>query len=150
MKGEEGAFFDTNILAYAFDETDEKRRKTCEKLVTAGFQGDTICYISNQVLSELFVVLTRHVRRPLPKEKASLIVRGFIDSSKWNKINYTHLTVKRAVDDLETLNTSFWDVLIAETMREAGVKTLFTENEKDFRKIPWIQVRNPVTLSAGN
>ena len=140
-------FFDTNVLAYAFDESDEKRKKPCEKLVKAGFQGDAICYISNQVLGELFIVLTRHVTKPLSKEKASLIVRGLTDSTKWNKINYTHLTVKRVSDDLQTINTPFWDILISETMREAGVKTLYTENEKDFRKIPWIQVRNPMTMS---
>ncbi len=145
MKGEEGAFFDTNILAYAFDESDEKRREPCEKLVKTGFQGDAVCYVSNQVLGELYVVLTRHVRRPLSKEKAAVIVSGLIDSPKWNKINYTHLTVRRALADFEMFKTSFWDVLIAETMRDAGVRTLYTENEKDFKKIPWVQVMNPIS-----
>ena len=33
-------------------------------------------------------------------------------------------------------------------MREARVTTLYTENEKDFRKIPWIEVKNPLWLST--
>ena len=145
MKGsEETSFFDTNILAYAFDESEANRKEKCEELVRAVFQGENACHVSNQVLSELFVVLTRHAKRPLPKEKAAVIVNGFVDSSKWIKMNYTHLTVKRALLDLETINTSFWDLLIAETMREAKVRTIYTENERDFAKIPWIRVMNPL------
>jgi predicted nucleic acid-binding protein len=146
-KGEERTFFDTNILAYAFDESDDKRRKLCEKLVRSGFQGEANCYISNQVLAELFLVLTRYVERPVSMEKAAMIVSGLTDSPAWKKINYTHLTVKRAIEDLRTVHASFWDILIAETMRDAGVKTIYTENLRDFGKIPWIRVENPMTAS---
>jgi predicted nucleic acid-binding protein len=141
---EEGCFFDTNILAYAFDDSDPRRKEKCGGLVRAAFQGESICSVSNQVLGELFVVLTRHAKRTLSKEKAGIIVDGFIDSSKWKKLNYTHLTVKRALLDIETINTSFWDLLIAETMRDAKVRTIYTENEHDFAKIPWINVVNPL------
>ncbi|MDA4130114.1 MAG: PIN domain-containing protein [Thaumarchaeota archaeon] len=144
MKGNAVAFVDTNILAYAFDESDENRRQPCVDLVRAGFQGEAEYSISNQVLSELFVVLTKQVGKPLPKEKAAIVVSGFADSSKWKKLNYTHITVKRALQDLQTISTSFWDILIAETMREAGIKLVYTENEKDFRKIPWVQTKNPL------
>lgn len=100
--------------------------------------------MSNQVLSELFVVLTNHVGKPLSREKAALIVLGFADSSRWKKLNYSHLTVKRAMQDLQIISTSFWDMLIAETVRDAGIRTVYTENEKGFRKIPWIQIKNPL------
>jgi predicted nucleic acid-binding protein len=113
-------------------------------LVRAGFQGEAEYSISNQVLSELFVVLTKKVGKPLPKEKAAIIVSGFADSSKWKKLNYTHITVKRVLQDLQTISTSFWEILIAETMREAGIKLVYTENEKDLRKIPWVQIKNPL------
>lgn len=145
MKGsQEEVFFDTNILAYAFDVSDARRKEKCVSLVRSGFQGDAVCAVSNQVLSELFVVLTRHAKSPLSKEKAGVIVNGFIDSSKWVKVDYTHLTVKRALLDLETFHTSFWDLLIAETMRDAKARTIYTENERDFAKIPWIRVVNPL------
>ena len=148
MTGEarqKSSFFDTNILAYAFDESDERRRKPCADLVRAGFQGQIGCCVSNQILSELFVVLTSHIGKPLPREKAAVIVSGFIDSLKWTRTNYTYLTVKRAFEDLQTINTaSFWDLLIAETMKEAGLRTLYTENVRDFKNIPWIEVNNPV------
>ena len=143
-KEEHEAFFDTNILAYAFDESEARRKQKCESLVRSGFQGDAICHVSNQVLSELFVVLTKHAARPLSKEKAGVIVNGFVDSSKWVKMNYTHMTLKRVLFDLETINAPFWDLLIAETMREAKVRTIYTENERDFAKIPWVKVVNPL------
>jgi predicted nucleic acid-binding protein len=41
------------------------------------------------------------------------------------------------------MRTPFWDIMIAETMKEAGVRDLYTENEKDFLEIPWIRVVNP-------
>lgn len=139
----ERAVLDTNILAYAYDKSDPRRRKVCEGLVRSGFEGESPYYVSNQVLGELYVVLTRKVAKPLPREEAGLIVSAFVESPKWGKLNYNQLTVKRALEDLRTINISFWDVLIAETMKEAGVSTLYTENAKDFRKIPWIEVVNP-------
>lgn len=142
-EGDKRALLDTNILAYAYDKSDPKRRKICERLVRSGFEGESPYYVSSQILGELYVVLTRNVAKPLPKEEAGLIVDAFVESPKWGKLSYNHLTVKHAVEDLRTINTSFWDIMIAETMKEAGVGTLYTENEKDFRKIPWLEVVNP-------
>jgi len=147
-EGDPRAVLDTNILAYAYDKSDPKRRKICEKLVRSGFEGEHPYCVSSQVLGELYVVLTRNVTRPLPKEKAGLIVRAFVESPKWGKLNYTHLTVKRALEDLRTIDTSLWDMMIAETMKEAGVETLYTENEKDFGKIPWVKVVNPFAFES--
>ena len=110
----------------------------------AGFQGENRCLVSNQVLGKLFVIFTRHAKSALSTEKAGAMVNGFIDSSKWTKLNYTHLTVKRTLIDLETINTSFWYLLISETMRDAKVRTIYTDNERDFTKIPWIKVVNPL------
>ncbi len=147
-EGDKRAVLDTNILAYAYDKSDPKRRKICERLVRSGFEGESPYCVSSQVLGELYVVLTRNVAKPLPKEEASLIVDAFVDSPKWGKLNYSHLTVKHALEDLRTINTSFWDIMIAETMKEAGVGTLYTENEKDFRKIPWVKVVNPFATES--
>ena len=107
-------FFDTNIIAYAFDRSDERRRrKPCQRQVKLSFQGDISSCLSNQVLGELFQVLTKKAGRPLSKKVAGTIVRGFIDSPRWKKLNYSHLTVRRALDDVGTINASLWDVLIA-------------------------------------
>jgi len=136
-------FFDTNIIAYAFDRSDRARWGACRKLVREGFQGESACFVSNQVLAELFVVLTTRVGEPVSREKASTIVRSFIDSTAWKKLNYDHGTVGRAV--MDSVSTShFWDLLIAETMKEAGVKRIYTENARDFVDAPWVEPINPL------
>lgn len=140
---DERAVIDTNILAYAYDKSDPKRRKICERLVNSGFEGEARFCVSSQVLGELYVVLTRKVVKPLPKEKATLLVNAFLESQNWEKLNYNHLTVKHALEDLRSMTTPFWDIMIAETMKEAGVRNLYTENEKNFKEIPWIHVVNP-------
>ena len=75
-------FFDTNVIAYAFDRSDERKRQRCQRLVRLGFEGDLSSCLSNQVLGELFQVLTKKVGRPLSKKVAGTIVRGFIDSPR--------------------------------------------------------------------
>lgn len=137
-------FVDTNILAYAYDQSEKRKRELCSKLVRSAFEGEANLYISNQILAELFVVLTKKVARPLSRDKASVIVRGFIDSERWNKVNYDHLTVGRALHDQSSLDVPFWDLMIAETMKDAGVVHLYTENKRDFEKIPWIKTVNPI------
>ena len=139
-------FVDTNILAYAYDRSDKRKRAICAKLIRSAFEGESNFFVSNQILAELFVVLTRKVANPLSSEDAGTIVRAFIDSQKWTKINYDFMTVRRALDDARNMGaySSFWDLLIAETMRDSGVKTIYTENLRHFEKIPWVNAVNPM------
>ena len=37
----------------------------------------------------------------------------------------------------------FWDALIAASMLDAGISSIVTENERDFRRVPGINVINP-------
>jgi predicted nucleic acid-binding protein len=80
----------------------------------------------------------------VPPKKASTIVRSFIDSPSWTKLNYDHRTVSRAVADSGSTSAHFWDLLIAETMRDAGVKRIYTENVKDFEGVSWVEPVNPL------
>ena len=141
---DEPVFLDTSILAYAYDRSDAKKRRVCEKIVKSGFLGESRCYVSGQILGELYVVLTKKVSKPLSRAQTALIIDGFVDSQNWGKLDYSNATVKRAVEDLNSIRTSFWDMMIAETMRDAGVELLYTENEKDFKMIPWVKVKNPI------
>ncbi len=145
MKDE--AFFDTNIIAYAFDDSNQKKMSNSKKLIEAVFGGHATGYVSNQVLGELYAVLTSGVRKPVPKETARIILGGFLDSTKWIKVDYTHETIRRTLEDSRSINAPFWDLLIAETMKEAGVYKIYTENVKDFGKVSWLDVVNPLTAT---
>lgn len=135
--------FDTNILVYAYDESEKEKRQIAEKLVEDVFLGNINGILSNQILSELFYVLTEKINKPLKKEIAAAIIRKYILSSKWHMVNYTSVTVLRAALSASQHNNSFWDTLISETMKENGIVQIITENEKDFKNIPGIRVRNP-------
>ena len=137
-------FFDTNIIAYAFDEFDINKKKICEELVDKAFKGEIKGVVSNQVLSELFTVLTQKMGKHASKKTAAIIVESLIDSEKWVKINYEHTTVKKSLAQAKTINVSFWDILISETMKENGINKIYTEDEEHFKKISGIKAINPL------
>ena len=136
-------FYDTNILVYAYDETEKEKRQIAEKLVEMVFSGEKRGALSNQILSELFSVLTTKIGKPLDKEVAAKIIRKYVLSDNWEKLDYTNSTVLKAALTASYYNNHFWDTLVAETMKENEITRILTENEKDFRNIPGIKSINP-------
>jgi predicted nucleic acid-binding protein len=136
-------FYDTSVLAYAFDISEHEKSNVSIEIIKSVSRGIEVGIISNQVLAELFFVLTSKFEHPLSAEVASEIINDFVNSEKWRKIEYTSETVKRAAFTCRTSKTEFWDTLIAETMKEHGISKIITENVKDFDKIPGLEVINP-------
>lgn len=137
-------FVDTNILVYAYDTFENKKHEKCRQIVETAFKGERKCAVSNQVLAELFFVLTCKLKKPFSVEDAEAIVSGIIDSINWTKINYTHETVKKAVALSKNTNIPIWDSLIISTSLENGITKIYTENTKDFREITAIKAVNPM------
>ena len=133
---------DTNILVYAYDVFDKKKHEKCKTIVETAFRGDRKLTVTNQILSELFMVLTKKLKKPFSPEDAAAIVSGIIDSINWVKINYTHETVKKAVAISARDKLSIWDSLIIATAMENEIATIYTENTKDFAGQP--KAINPV------
>jgi len=48
-----------------------------------------------------------------------------------------------AIELVKLHRAPFWDALIAACMLEHGVRTIVTENERDFKRIPGIMALNP-------
>jgi len=134
---------DTNLLVYAYDTFDRKKHDKCKTLVEDTFKGERRLAVSNQILSEMFYVLTQKLKNPLSLDDAYAIVFGIIDSANWIKINYSHETVKKALMIVKNQNASFWDSLIVATALENGITKIYTENTKDF-KMPDAQAINPL------
>ena len=136
--------FDTNIIVYAYDELEVEKRKKCLSLLQPIFEGKGKGYVTNQILGETFIVLTKHMKMPSSIEDAKDIIELFISSNNWVKINYDYKTVKKAVGYVKEFKINFWDAVIAATMIENNISSIYTENEKDFKKIPGINVINPL------
>ena len=137
-------FFDTNIIVYAYDASEPMKQKICARLLERVYEKEIIGIVSNQILGEVFKALTENIENPISIENAEVIVGSIVESENWIKINYDHDTVKKAILTVKLNNVPFWDTLIAETMRENGFVKIYTENEKDFKKIPNMRVINPL------
>ena len=107
------------------------------------FAGEIKGSLSNQIISELFYVLTEKINRPLEKEIAAEIAKKYVVSDKWQKVDYDSTTALKAALSSAHYRTSFWDTLVAETMKENEIGEIYTENEKDFRPISGIKMINP-------
>lgn len=135
---------DTNIIAYAYDNSEEIKRDKCLEIIKSIFVGKTEGYITNQILSELFYTLTKNFKHPITVEKAELIINSITKSDNWKKLNYTSDTTLKAIALVKEFNIPFWDAVISATMIENNIFTIYTENSSDFKKIPSLKVINPL------
>ncbi|GEM_PF-373974 len=142
MSGE--VFVDTNILVYAFDESEKGKRPAAKQIILDITTGKMEGVISSQTLGELFNALTRKIEVPVRPSDAQTIVAGLADSANWKKINYNEKTVKKAAENSANTGTPFWDALIIETMLENKAYTILTENTKHFQS-GHIRAINPFT-----
>jgi len=139
-------FIDTSIIVYAYDLSEKEKRAKCKALVESGFKGEAELAVSNQILAELFVVLTKKIENPISVEDARTIIAGIIESDNWIKADYNSNTVKGAILRVGKIKKAhFWDALITETMLENHIHEIYTENIKDFEKFPGIKAINPMS-----
>ncbi|MDE1833664.1 MAG: PIN domain-containing protein [Candidatus Micrarchaeota archaeon] len=135
--------FDTNVLVYAYDSAEPAKREICGNLVAKVFGGELAGVVTNQILAEFLYATTMKARIPFSSSEASEALDGYVKSMQWEKIDYAAETVAAAAKTSATHKVPFWDALIGETMRQSGVTTIITENERDFKRIPGIKVINP-------
>ncbi len=140
---EDESFYDTSVLVYAFDTSDTKKHEICVNMINELVASGKKAFISNQILGELFSVLTESISIPIDKKLASGIINDFIASKSWVKFNYTYNTVRNAAKASDEYKMPFWDSLIVETMKENGINIIVTENVKDFKKANGIKIINP-------
>ncbi len=136
-------FFDTNVLVYAFDLNEPQKRASVLKLISNMEESNETMSISTQVLLEFYSAVTTKISVPIERKEAAAIINDFAAASEWIKLEYTLETARKAAVLSSEHKVPIWDALIAETMKENGVDTILTENEKDFKKVPGIKVINP-------
>ena len=133
---------DTNILVYAYDVSEKRRREIAKGLVDEVWDaGGGVVTLQN--LSEFFFAVTRKVQKPVPVVDAKTIVSDILRSSRWMVIDRNAGTLVKAMEIVESVRAPFWDALIAVCMLEHGIEVIVTENEKDFKNVPGITVMNP-------
>jgi predicted nucleic acid-binding protein len=127
------AFFDTNVILYAFRQ-DDKRSQVAETLLAAGG------VLSVQVLNEFVAVARRKLDRSWEEIRHALdILRVFCPEP----VSLTVETHERAVQIAERYGYSIFDSLIVAAAINAGASTLYTEDMRDGQAIDGLTIRNP-------
>ena len=115
-------FFDTNVLVYAYSNTEPDKQAIARKLI-----AESVSYVSTQVLKELTNTLTKKFRNSWQEAKNAVL-----ESSK-NNLLYTNeiQTILNACDIADKYKLSFYDSLIIAAALECECSILYSEDMQD-------------------
>lgn len=131
------AFVDTNVLVYAVDADDPRKRATARTLLEE--RGADIV-VSAQILSEFYVVVTRRLATPMSERDAAAAVD---ELSKLPTVVTDAELVRGGIAISRQATLSFWDGLVVAAARAAGCDTLLTEDLSPGSTIAGVRVENP-------
>ncbi|HYM11842.1 MAG TPA: PIN domain-containing protein [Bryobacterales bacterium] len=133
------AFVDTNVLVYAFEKGSSPQKAIAQKLVSELLDEDRI-RLSTQVLQELFVTLTKKVRRPCSPDEALACLD---DLGAWPLFVVDFPAIREAAQLAQKAALSFWDALIVVAAARSGAFRLYTEDLSHGQTILDVEVVNP-------
>jgi len=131
------AFFDTNILVYAYDVSAGAKREKALKLLEMAWNKPEKAAISAQVLQEFYVTL---VKRGLDTYEALRIVE---DYAQWEVVTNDALLTLQAIKNSLRFRISFWDGLIIAAADKAGADIVYSEDLNHSQKYSGLAVINP-------
>jgi predicted nucleic acid-binding protein len=105
-----------------------------------GLWNDRTGVLSVQVLQELYVTLTRKLRRPMPPARAAEIVREY---RAWRVIDNDGELLVAAMTLQQKASISFWDALVVEAAAVAGCDRLYSEDLNPRQRFGSVEIVNP-------
>lgn len=139
MSDDRPAFVDTNILVYALDRSESRRRRLAAQLIEKLAAGNRL-RLSTQVLQEFFVTVTKKIRRPIPAVKALEVMDDF---AVWPVFLIDYEAIREAGSICQKLKLSYWDTLILVAARRSNAEIVYTEDLNHGQTIHGVQVLNP-------
>ena len=116
--GSQPSFVDTNVLVYAVADDDPVRRLVAQTLVDTLAAAQAL-HTSTQVLQELYVVLTRKVRRKFTSAEAI----DYLDRIARAPVTTTDYRLVRQAAELSDRDAfSFWNALVLHSRSMTGQK----------------------------
>ena len=139
------ALLDTNVLVHAANVASPLHAAAALLVARGLSESDHYC-IAPQNLTEFAAVVTnaRFVEKPLPPADVLRMVQELYQSRRLTKIYPKRGTVMRAARtgaDKDVHGAVWYDLFLAETMRDAGVHLIVTENVTDFHPFPFITAK---------
>ncbi|MGH9604018.1 MAG: type II toxin-antitoxin system VapC family toxin [Terriglobales bacterium] len=137
------ALLDTNVLVHAANLASPFHSRAAS-LVDQGLRRSALFCVAPQNLVEFAAVVSRprHAVIPPPPGEILRVTTLFYRSRRLAKIYPRRGTVIRAMRegaDLGVTGPRWYDLFLAVTMRDAGVREIITENVEDFRLFPFVR-----------
>ena len=132
-------FIDTNIIVYAHDSDYPDKQISAQKIIFDGMRGNK-GVISAQVLSELFVTITKKIKQKysVPAAKHEILLLSHL-----SVVDIDYDLVIRAVSTQNQYQLSYWDSLIVAAAERSDCDTLYSEDLSHGQKYFGIKCINP-------
>lgn len=132
---------DTNILVYFVSNKEPEKHQRAKRLLDEANMHPGKYAIGMQNIREFAEVITRKKYVPFEIACEALIDFQYFfgDALLESRADFRE-SLRLAYDE----KIPFFDALLATTALRHGVTTIYTENTKDFERIPGIKVVNPL------
>lgn len=137
----EREFLDTNVLIYAHDARDPRKR-ACARELLRRLLRERRGVLSIQVLQEFFAAATRKLG--MPSEVARLNVSSY---ARFDVVSLSVPDVIAAIDLHRLHHFSIWDALIVRAALNGACTTLHSEDMQHGRAIDTLVVRDPFEIT---
>ncbi|MBI4261393.1 MAG: PIN domain-containing protein [Actinobacteria bacterium] len=138
-RGARLTFVDTNVLVYAHDLSETRRRPAAHALLDALWRTRS-GVLSTQVLQEFYVLVTRKFDPPMKAKTARDVVAAY---AAWPVVQVDVALILAASELEERHGLSFWDALIVQAAHRAGASRLVTEDLQPGRRLAGVVIENP-------
>ncbi|HMA46100.1 MAG TPA: PIN domain-containing protein [Frankiaceae bacterium] len=132
-------FVDTNVLAYAHDASEARRRPVAAAVLDCLWR-DRSGVLSTQVLQEFYNVATRKFAPPMRRQEARELIGAY---GQWRLVQVDLPLILAASALEERHSLSFWDALIVEAAHRSGAVRLVSEDLQAGRSLRGVVVENP-------
>ena len=132
---------DSNILVYLADGSESGKHSKAVEWLGSNSSGLKRAGVLLQNLREFSAAFHKKKARAEPQE-----INHWIDvfSRRFDVLSEKLEDTVKANEFRVEFKTDFWDALIAASMIRNGIRTIYTENVKDFEKIRGIDAVNPL------
>ncbi len=138
MHPDSKTFIDTNVLVYAINK-DSNKYDTARNFLTEQCRNGT-AFLSAQNLAEFSFVVTEKDKL-LSSVEAGQFIQSLVETV--TIVAYHEADVLRANQIKQGYGIPFYDALIIAVMEKSKIFKIVTANDKDFKKVNWIEVVNP-------
>ena len=133
-------FLDTNVLAYAFDLTDQPKRQRARELIAEAIETSRGC-ISFQVAQEFLNICTRKFTVPMTVPEAAVYLRETL--TLLCRVFPSIDLLQSALEQKDRYKYSFYDSLIIAAALEAKCDVLYSEDLHHGQHIGQLRIENP-------